>query len=836
MRSLNSQTRRLLTDLAASVGERSDPLYDLEEAKVDSQGLIECPLLPLREMVLYPHMVTPVLIGRERSLDAIAVANQNEETIIAATQRDSSQNDPEQEDLYKVGTEIAVGRMLRMPDGSSSVVAQGRRRVEIVEYVLTEPYYRVRARPMEEATSQTAETEALMRAVLTLFEKCVQLDRSLPEEAYIFAMNVDDPGWLADLTASSLNLELAERQAVLETFDPVERLQQVSSLLGKELNLLELEDKIHTQVKQKVDRGQREFYLREQMIEIQRELGEGDPLIQEMVDLRQNITAAGMPEEIKRRALKELGRLTKMQPLTPEIVVVRSYLDVLLELPWQRATKDTLDLNYAKEMLDSCHYGLSKAKDRILEYMAVRSLAGEKNTIVQPILCFVGPPGTGKTSLGRSIAEALGRRFVRVSLGGVRDEAEIRGHRRTYIGALPGRIIQAMRKAGSINPLFMLDEIDKLGQDFRGDPSSALLEVLDPEQNCNFSDHYLEVPYDLSNVMFITTANYLGPLTPALEDRLEVIEFSGYVEEDKVEIAQRFLVPRQLGLNGLEQYNLSFPSATIKTIIREYTYEAGVRNLEREVANVCRKVARTRAEGKRAPSRLVPRHLQRLLGPPRFNNLETESQDEIGVATSLAWTISGGDISVIEVALLDGKGDLKITGQVGEVMQESAHAALSHLRSRSTEFSINRKIIDKTDIHLHIPEGAIPKDGPSAGITIATALASAFTGRKVRREVGMTGEITLRGRVLPVGGVKEKVLTARRAGLKTVIMPKKNEKDLVELPRQARRELNFVLVEQLDEVLQAALLPRPKRNSTNKTTMNTGGTRKKTASKERAAT
>jgi len=784
-------------------------LDDMDFEAVDvrqSPGqVIEAPLLPLRDMVIFPRMVTPLFVGRDRSMEAIEVANARGEPLITVAQRDSDITEPGPEDLFTFGTEVDIGRTLRMPDGTISILTQGLQRVQIVEYVHLEPYIRVRALPIHEPADEAPLTEALMRAVLALFEKVVQLNRNLPEDVYVFAMNVDEPGWLADLMAQALDLEVAERQDVLETLDTAARLQCVSVLLAKELDVLELEDHIHSQVQQELDKSQREYFLREQMKVIQSELGETDIYTQEVNELRERVAQIDLPDEARARASKELDRLASMPPMSPETGIIRTYLDWLVELPWSDTTEDNLDVKHADEVLESRHYGLPKAKERILEYIAVRHLAADK--MRSPILCFVGPPGTGKTSLGQSIAEALGRKFVRVSLGGVRDEAEIRGHRRTYIGSLPGRVIQTMRRAGTINPLFMLDEVDKLGMDFRGDPASALLEVLDPEQNHAFSDHYLEVPYDLSKVLFITTANVLDPVPPALRDRMEVIEFPGYIDEEKLEIARRFLIPRQLAEHGLEETSLAFTEGVLRTLTREYTYEAGVRNLERQIASICRKVARRIAEGEPPPSRITVPMLARYLGPPLFIRGLAEEQDGVGIATGVAWTEAGGDLMPVEVVLMPGKGSLLLTGQLGEILQESAQAALSYTRSRSEDFDIDSEVFDKTDIHIHLPEGAIPKDGPSAGITIATALVSAFTGRAVRHDVGMTGEITLRGRVLPVGGLKEKMLTAYRARLKTVVIPKRNKKDLVEIPRRVKRGVNVILVEQMDEVLAKALLP-----------------------------
>lgn len=787
---------------------RTEELYRVPDAEPDEEGLIECPVLPLRDLVVFPRMVSPVFISQPMALMAVEEAQANDQTVIALTQRDPEVEEPGPPDFYPVGVEMAVGRLLSMPDNSNSALVQGRRRVEVVEFVQRKPFLVARARPIEERVEINREVDASMRTALEMFHKCVQLDRSLPEEAYLYAINIDHPGWLADMIVTAIAPPLETRIELLGILDPLERLQRVIGLLAKEADVLELEDEIHSRAQSEVDRSQREFYLREQMKVIQSELGETDPWAREINELQTRIESAGLPEEVLARALKEVERLSQMPPMSPEVGILRTYIEWILELPWTNATEDNLDVAHAAAILERDHYGLPRAKERILEYIAVRSLKPKR--LRQPILCFLGPPGTGKTSLGRSIAETLGRKFVRLSLGGVRDEAEIRGHRRTYIGALPGRILQTMRRAGTINPLFMLDEVDKLGQDFRGDPAAALLEVLDPEQNHAFSDHYLEIPYDLSKVMFITTANTTATIPPALLDRMEIIEFPGYIEEEKLEIARRFLIPRQLEESGLEKEELRFSEEAIRRIIREYTYEAGVRNLEREIGRICRKAARLKAEGKRYPHRVEAAAIERFLGPPQFFNLEAELQNEVGVATALAWTESGGEIMPVEVLLMEGKGNLQITGQVGNIMQESVQAALSHLKYRARTLGIDPAIFEQVDIHLHIPEGSIPKDGPSAGITIYTALASAFTGRPVRREVGMSGEITLRGRVLPVGGVREKVLAAHRAGLKTVILPQKNMKDLVDVPKRARSELTILAVEHVDRVLEIALLPEAK--------------------------
>ena len=788
----------------------------------------EYPVLPVPDTVVFPSLVVPIFVGRERSARAAEAAETMEVPLLIVAQRDADITKPDISDLYSIGTAVDVGRVLRMPDGSTTVLVQGTERVRIMEVLGTEPYLRVLGVPIHEDERHDMASEALMRAVLALFEKVVDLNPNLPEDAYVAAMNEKEPGSLADLLGHLLDLELTQRQELLETLDSNTRLQRLSILLGQELDVLELENRIQSQVQQEVDKSQREYFLREQMRAIQTEMGEEDETKREVRELREKLEAAGMPDEVRGKAEKELARLATMPIASPEVTVVRTYIEWLLDLPWQVASEDNLDIAAAAEVLERNHYGLPRVKERILEHIAVRKLAMEK--MKSPILCFVGPPGTGKTSLGKSIAEALGRKFVRVSLGGVRDEAEIRGHRRTYIGSMPGRIIQTMRNAGTLNPLFMLDEVDKLGMDFRGDPSSALLEVLDPEQNHAFSDHYLEVPYDLSKVMFITTANILDPVPPALRDRMEVIEFPGYIEEEKLAIARQFLIPRQLEEHGLRPAQprtphggtppsgakrgeapagqTQFSTATLQTMVREYTYEAGVRNLERSIANVCRKVARRVAEGKPAPHRITPGMLAKYLGPPQYNEWLANEVDEIGVANGLAWTEAGGDVMQVEVSVVDGKGGLLLTGQLGEVMQESAQAALTYARAHAREFELESLDFDKLDLHIHVPEGGIPKDGPSAGVTMAAALISALSGRPLRHDVAMTGEITLRGRVLPVGGLREKLMAAHRMGMKTVLIPRRNEKDLSEVPRNVQRDLDLRLVERMDEIVARALVPR----------------------------
>ncbi len=794
-------------EFGEALHRRTEELYTVGDAPQDEQGFIECPVIPLRDLVIFPRMVSPIFVGRESSILAIEEAQMNEETMIALVQRDPDQDEPAPGDFFPIGLEIAVGRLLSMPDGSSSALVQGRRRLEIIEFSQEEPFLIARARRIYEPIEVDRQTDATMRTALELFQKCVQLDRSLPEEAYLYALNIEEPGSLADMIVTSIAPPLEQRQELLLILDPMERLRRVVKLLAQEADVLELEDEIHSRAQGEVDRSQREFYLREQMKVIQTELGEGDPWTRELYELRSRIEGISLPEEVQVRALKEVDRLSQMPAMSPEVGIIRTYIDWILELPWTEATEDNLDVRHAAKVLEQYHYGLPRIKDRILEYIAVRSLRPKRAR--QPILCFIGPPGTGKTSLGKSISEALGRKFVRLSLGGVRDEAEIRGHRRTYIGALPGRILQTMRRAGTVNPLFMLDEVDKLGQDFRGDPASALLEVLDPEQNHAFSDHYLEQAYDLSRVMFITTANTTSTIPLALLDRMEVIEFLGYVEEEKLEIARRFLIPRQLEENGLDAGEVGMADSALQRLIREYTYEAGVRNLEREIGRICRKVARMKAEKKRYPTQIAPSSIERFLGPPQFFTLEAERRDEVGVATAIAWTESGGEIMPVEVLLVEGKGNLQITGQIGNVMQESAQAGLTYLKSRCHTLGVDPELFENVDVHIHIPEGAIPKDGPSAGITIATALISAVTGREVSKEVGMTGEITLRGRVLPVGGIREKILAAHRSGLKTVILPRRNIKDLVDVPKRARDELRLLPVEHMDQVLEIALVEKP---------------------------
>lgn len=795
-------------DIMGNIHQRTEELYRVSDREVDESGFLVSPAIVLKDVVVFPRMISPIFISNEASSAAIETVQEQSITAVALFLSDEGVEGDLLSHYLPVGIELAVGRLLSMQGGNHSALVQGRRRVEIMGILQTEPYMVVEVRPISEDFKMTVKLEALMRTTRSLFERCVELSDNLPEEAQLYSMNINNPGWLADMVTTSLSLPNEVRKELMVLSHPAERLRRVNQILAEELDVLELEDEIQAQVQTEVDRSHREYYLREQMKAIQTELGEGDIWSEEIVTLTEQINERDLPEDVKLQSTRELQRLQQMPPMAPEVGIIRTYLDWLLELPWNEHSDDNLDVINAVKVLEEDHYGLQKAKDRIIEYIAVRSLNPKRQR--QPILCFVGPPGTGKTSLGKSIAKALGRKFVRLSLGGVRDEAEIRGHRRTYIGAMPGRIIQTMRRAGTNNPLFMLDEIDKLGADFRGDPSSALLEVLDPEQNDAFSDHYLEVNYDLSKVIFITTANTLSTIPPALLDRMEVIEFSGYIEEEKLEIAKRFLIPRQLDETGLAEEDILFQNDALMKIIREYTFEAGVRNFEREIGRVLRKIARIKTEKKTYPKRISPQVIRKFLGPQQFFETEAEGEDEIGVATALAWTENGGEIMPVEVLIMDGKGNLQITGQIGDVMQESAQAALSYVKSRAELLSIDPDLFENVDVHLHVPEGAIPKDGPSAGITMTTAMISAFTDRPSYHLVGMTGEITLRGRILPVGGIREKILASHRAGLKKIIIPVRNEKDLEDVPKSVLKEMEVIAVRHMDEVLPVALHdPKP---------------------------
>ncbi len=760
------------------------------------------PLLPTRDVVVFPFMLVPLFIGRDISAKAVDEALARDRLIFITTQKDPNIEFPGANDLYHIGTVSMILRMVKLPDGKIKIIVQGIARARIEEFLQFNPFIKVKIAPIREIklSETTLETEAYIRSVRESLEKAVSLGKNIPPEIMAVINSIEDPGKLADLVAANLGLKTKEAQEILETLDPNLRLKKVANALLKEVELLELQQKIQTEAREELNRIQREYFLREQLKAIQKELGERDERQEEIEEFMKKIEKAKMPKEVRKEAEKQLKRLAKMHPDTAEAAVVRTYLEWLTELPWKKSTRDRLDIKEAKKILDEDHYNLDKVKERILEYLSVLKL---KKELKGAILCFVGPPGVGKTSLGKSIARAMGRKFVRVSLGGVRDEAEIRGHRRTYVGALPGKIIQGIRQAGVNNPVFMLDEIDKLGADFRGDPASALLEVLDPEQNSNFVDHYLGVPFDLSKVLFICTANVVDTIPAPLLDRMDVIEIPGYTEEEKVEIARKYLIPRQLKENGLSPEDVSISNKALSFIIRHYTREAGLRNLERQIAAIMRKIARRKAEGEKGPYRITIRTIEKMLGAPKFiPEEEKPKEDEIGVAIGLAWTPYGGEIMFVEATVMKGKGKLTLTGHLGDVMKESAMAAVSYIRSKTEELGIDEDFYSKSDIHIHVPAGAIPKDGPSAGITMAVALISALTGKPARKDIAMTGEITLRGRILPIGGLREKALAARRAGIKNIIIPKKNERDLEELPRYAKKDLNFIPVEHMDEVIK----------------------------------
>ena len=762
------------------------------------------PLLPVRDIVIFPYMLLPLFVGREMSIKAIEAALSSNRLIFLVAQKALEVENPTPQDIYKVGTVGLITRMLKLPDGRIKILVQGLAKAKTLKYVQTEPNYIVEIEKISEpkVPEVTLELEALMRNVKEQLEKMVTLGKVLLPDIMVIIENIEDPGRLSDIITSNLGLKVEVAQEVLEIIPPVQRLKKVSEILNKELDVLMMQQKIQAEAKGEIDKTQREYFLREQLKAIQKELGDLDERQEEINEFRKRFEEAKMPEKVQKEVDKQLKRLEKMHPDSAEASTVRTYLEWMVELPWSKSTKDNLDIKAASKVLNQDHYDLEKVKERILEYLSVRKL---KEKMKGPILCFVGPPGVGKTSLGKSIAKSLGREFVRISLGGVRDEAEIRGHRRTYVGALPGRIIQGIKQAGTNNPVFMMDEIDKVGMDFRGDPSAALLEVLDPEQNNAFSDHYLGVPFDLSNVMFITTANLTDPILPPLKDRMELIHLSGYTEEEKLGIARNFLIPRQLEEHGIKEENAHISDNALKLIIPEYTREAGVRNLEREIANIFRKVAKQIAEGKGKRHRITPDNLHKFLGHPRFLPESEQEKDTVGVTTGLAWTETGGDIIYIESTIMKGKGILTLTGQLGDVMKESAHTALSYIRSRAKDLGINVEMFNRNDIHIHVPAGAIPKDGPSAGITMATSLASIFMNAPVNHKVAMTGEITLQGRVLPIGGLKEKILAAKRAGIKEIILPKRNEKDLEDIPKNIRKVMKFHLAEKMDEVLPMAL-------------------------------
>jgi ATP-dependent Lon protease len=767
----------------------------------------DLPVLPLRDIVIYPFMIVPLFVSREKSIRAVDEALGENRMILLASQRDLDKEEPTADDLYKVGTAAVIMRMLKLPDGRIRILVQGLARAEIESVDTTGQYIRSQVHVMDEVLppERSLEVEALIRNVRASMEKAITLGKNISPEVMAIIANLDDAGRLADLSASNLELKVEEAQSVLDIADTTERLRRVNELLNKEIEVLTVQQEINTQARADIDRSQREFYLRQQMKAIQSELGEGNELAEEVAQFREKIEAANMPKAAEEEALRQLKKLERMHPDAAETATLRNWMEIMTDLPWSKASVDNLDLQKAEQILNEDHYGLEKVKDRIIEALAVRKL---KEKPKGPILCLVGPPGVGKTSLGRSVARALDRKFMRLSLGGVHDEAEIRGHRRTYVGAMPGRVIQSLQQAGTNNPLIMLDEIDKVGADFRGDPSSALLEVLDPEQNNSFRDNYLGVTFDLSNVIFMTTANVLDTIQPPLRDRMEVIRLAGYTEEEKREIARRHLLPKQMEENGITAKDVHISNTALTAIIQQHTQEAGLRQLEREIGRICRKVARRIAEGHKGSAKVSQKNLHEFLGAPKIIPDEVLKKDQIGIATGLAWTAVGGDVLFIEALKMKGKGNLVLTGQLGEVMRESAQAAYSYAKSRAKELDINEEDFSNYDLHIHIPEGAIPKDGPSAGITLATAMVSALSGRAVRKDVAMTGEITLRGNVLPVGGVKEKVLAARRARVSTILLPQQNYRDLDEVPKEPFKDIRFVFVDNMRQVFREALKER----------------------------
>lgn len=765
------------------------------------------PLIPVRDVVIFPHMILPLFVGREKSIAAVNEALATDRLIFLATQKEMIDS-PEVEDIYMIGTTAQIMRTLKLPDGRQKVMVQGIQKGKIVDFVSREPYFKVRVETVfdVEPVERTLEGEALTKLVRDQVNELIALGKNLPSEMNSILQHVREPGNFADLVAGNMGFQLEDVQSLLETFDPMARLKRLSILLSQEVEISTVQNRIQNQAREEMNKSQKEFFLREQMRAIQTELGEGDLKNEDLEDFRQRLEEAKMPEKVYQEAAKQLRRLDMMHTEAAEYSMLHTYLDWLVSLPWNHSTRDNLDLIKAARILDEDHYDLEKIKERILEFLAVRKLTKK---LRGPVLCFVGPPGVGKTSLGKSIARALGRKFTRISLGGIRDEAEIRGHRRTYVGALPGRIMQGIKQTGTNNPVFMLDELDKIGADFRGDPSAALLELLDPEQNHAFSDHYINLPFDLSRVMFIVTANIIDPIPAALKDRLEIIRLSGYNADEKLSIAKRFLLPRQIESNGLKKNSLHFSDKAILKIISEYTSEAGLRNLEREIGSICRKVARTIAEGKKQLASISESYIAKFLGPAKFLPEEERRENEIGVCTGLAWTETGGDVLYIEVSVMEGKGQLSLTGHLGDVMKESAHAALSFARAHAHELGIDVSFFAQRDVHVHVPAGAIPKDGPSAGITITTAIISALSGHEIKKGVAMTGEVTLRGKILAVGGLKEKILAAVRAGIKTIVIPKANRKDLVEIPPNLLRKVNILPLENMKEVLQATLEEKP---------------------------
>ncbi len=789
--------------------DQDDLIGLIEEDAGDFKIPGSMPLLPVRDVVIFTDMLLPLFVGREKSVRAVDAAISKDGFLFLATQREAGIEDPADSDIYRFGTVGRIIRMLKLPDGRVKVLVQGIAKGRITRYIRKRAFFRVHieivdSQPIEKID---LETEALMRNVREYSEKILAIRGELTADIGAILAEIEDPGKLADLVTSNLNLKITESQMLLEILDPVERLHKVNELLSREVELSSMQAKIQSDVKDGISKSQRNYFLREQVRAINRELGESDEKTKEIERYRRKIKRARMPAHAQKEALKQLKRLETMHPDAAESSVVRTYLDWLVEMPWTKSSRDAFNIKKAQRVLDTEHYGLKNVKDRILEYLSVRRL---NPRMKGPILCFVGPPGVGKTSLGKAIASATGRKFVRVSLGGIRDEAEIRGHRRTYIGALPGRILQGLKQCATNNPVFMMDEIDKLGADFRGDPSSALLEALDPEQNKSFSDHYLNLPFDLSKVMFILTANLTDTIPSALLDRMEVISLAGYTEEEKKIIAARYLLPRQLAENGLKPADLSVSPGALVLIIREYTFEAGLRNLERELAAICRKTARRIAEGRQGPVRVTARNVSKFLGTPKFQPEMDREEPQVGLCTGLAWTQAGGEVLYVEASLIEGKGELILTGQLGDVMQESARAAMSYAKASLAALGVRKNPFEQFDVHIHVPAGAIPKDGPSAGIAMATALVSAITRRAVRNDVAMTGEITLRGRVLPIGGLKEKALGALRSGIRTVVIPEKNTKDLDEIPANVRRKIHFKPVRRMEEVLEIALENRKK--------------------------
>lgn len=786
-----------------------EPL-EINLSEPQEEGIIDVPeilpLMAIRDIVLFPSMVAPLFVGRAKSLKAIEQALSHEKLIVLATQKNSRIENPKPEDIYKIGTIGLILKTLNLSENRIKVVVQVLSRCEIKEFIQTEPFFKVKIEPCKEKEPEiiTPEVEALIRTVKENTEKLLALKGILNPEISTVIQSIEEPGRLADLITVYLKLKVKTAQELLETLDGVKRLQKISEILVQEIEITTLQNKIQAQAQEEIGKSQREYFLREQLRAIKRELGEYEDIEDELEELKKKIKKAKMPKNVEKEALKQLKRLEYMHPDSSEAAVIRNYLDWLIELPWSKSTKDNLDLKHVKKVLDSNHYNLDKVKERIIEFLAVKKINPKAKGA---ILCFVGPPGVGKTSLGRSIAEALGRKFVRVSLGGVRDEAEIRGHRRTYVGALPGRIIQGIKQAGVNNPVFLLDEIDKLCSDFHGDPAAALLEVLDPEQNKDFVDHYLDVPFDLSKVLFITTANMTEPIPKVLLDRMEVIYLSGYTPQEKLQIAKKHILPKLLDEHGLKKNLLEISDEVIYKIIEEYTYESGVRELERKLAAICRKIARKLAEGEKGPFVITEDNLVEYLGPPEYIEELKQEKDEIGVATGLAWTPNGGEVLYVEAVSMPGKGNLILTGHLGEIMKESAQAALSYIRSKYKELGIDPEFYSKLDLHVHVPSGAIPKDGPSAGVTIAVAMISVLTQKPVSKDFAMTGEITLRGKILPVGGIKEKSLAALRKGIKNVLIPSKNIKDLEEIPKDLREQINFITVSHLDEVINLVIRP-----------------------------